>query len=165
MSEPAASNLVEKNGRVRACWAAFCEQHGVPTETPYQAFYFGDSAELAHELVELVVHGPKRATTGLRWSIDRDPQLAPVLGGYSVVTEYDGTPRGVIRTTGIEERAFEDVDAQYAWDEGEGDRSLEDWREGHWQYFGRECAALGREPSPEMRVVMERFELLWVCER
>ena len=145
MSDPSASNLVEKDARVRACWAEFCSRHGVPEETPYQAFYFGDGPKLAHELVELVVYGPKRATTGLQWSIDRNPDLAPVPNGYSVITEYDGTPRGVIRTTQIEERAFRDVDAQYAWDEGEGDRSLKDWA-------GR--SALDYATAPEIRKLL-----------
>lgn len=163
MPEP-VNNLVEKNSRVRAFWAAFCARQGLSEATPYQAWFFGDTPQLAHELVELVIHGPKRATTGLQWSIDRNPELAPVPHGYSVVTEFDGTPRVVLRTTDIQSCAFKDVDAQYAWDEGEGDRSLEYWRKGHWEYFTGECARLGLEPSPDMIVVMERFELLWVVQ-
>jgi uncharacterized protein YhfF len=108
-----------------------------------------------------VVRGPKRATTGLRASHERNPDLTPILGGYSVICEFDGAPRGVVRTTSVEVRAFRDVDAQYAWDEGEGDRSLQDWRKSHWQYFTRECAALGCGPSEDMAVVLERFELLY----
>jgi uncharacterized protein YhfF len=156
--------LVPKDARVQAFWRAFCERHGVPIETPYQAWFFGDSPELAHELVELVIHGPKRATAGLGWGHDRNPALSPVLGGYNVVTEFDGTPRAVTRTVEVSRRAFQDVDAQFAFDEGEGDRSLAFWREAHWSFFGRECASLGLEPSPSMPVVLERFELLWHVE-
>jgi uncharacterized protein YhfF len=160
-AQKAPEYLVAKDARVRAFWAAFCADAGVPETTDYQAWHFGDSAELAHELVELVLHGPKRATTGLRASHERNPDLTPILGGYSVICECDGTPRGVIRTTSLEVRAFRDVDAQYAWDEGEGDRSLLCWRTDHWQYFTRECAALGCGPSEDMAVVLERFELLY----
>ena len=137
----------------------------MPIPTPYQAWFFGNSAAMARELVELVVHGPKRGTAGLLWSIERFPELAPLPDGYSLVTERDGTPRAVIRTTDIQVRPFGEVDAQFAWDEGEGDRTLEAWRRGHWAYFTAECAELGREPSLEMPVVLERFALLWVVSR
>jgi uncharacterized protein YhfF len=153
--------FVEKDERVRAFWAAFCRAARLDAETPYLAWHFGDSAELAHELVEWVIHGAKRATTSLGWTCERRPELLPILNGYSVVCEFDGTPRGVVRTVHIEVRAFKDVDAQYAWEEGEGDRSLACWRADHWAYFGRECATLGVEPSEDMQVVLERFELLY----
>ena len=155
--------FVTKDARVQACWAAFCAAHGVDPETPYQAWHFGDSVELAHELIELVMFGPKRATAGLGYQLERNPALAPVLHGYNVLTEYDGTPRAVTRTTFVGRCAFEDVDAQFAWDEGEGDRTLAWLREAHWDYFSNECATLGREASPRMPVVLERFELLWAA--
>jgi GNAT superfamily N-acetyltransferase len=57
------------------------------------------------------------------------------------------------------------VDAQFAWDEGEGDRTLADWLEGHRRYFARECAQLGRTMSDDAPVVLERFELLYPFDR
>jgi uncharacterized protein YhfF len=153
--------FVAKDIRVRAFWTEFCRKTRVDAETPYQAWHFGDSPELAHELVELVLQGSKRATTGLSWAFERRPGLVPVLHGYNLLSEFDGTPRCVVRTVSVEVRAFKDVDAQYAWDEGEGDRTLDTWRADHWAYFTRECATLGCEPTDDMPVVLERFELLY----
>jgi uncharacterized protein YhfF/GNAT superfamily N-acetyltransferase len=133
--------------------------------TPYQAWYFGDTPELAHELVELVLHGPKRATAGLAEFSAAMPQVAAVMGGYSVVTEHDGTPRAVIRTTVLERRPFSEVDAAFAWDEGEGDRTLADWKDGHRRFFTRELATLGRKFDESMGVDLERFELLYPFEQ
>jgi uncharacterized protein YhfF len=164
MAEP-FEYLMPKNERVRVFWRAFCSHAGISESTPYQCWHFGDSAELASSLVEQVVNGPKRATAGLLWAHERDPRLAPVDGGYSVVTEHDGTPRAVIRTTQIDVRRFGDVDAAFAWDEGEGDRTLDWWRDAHRSYFTRECAVLGREASDDMPVVLERFELLYAVSR
>jgi len=155
-------NLVVKDARVQRAWAEFCRTQRVDAATPYQAWYFGDSAEMAKELIDLVVHGPKRGTAGLQWAIDRNPELAPVPHGYSVVTEYDGKPRAVLRTTDIQVKPFDQVDPQFAWDEGEGDRSLAWWRDAHWEYFSGVCRQLGLEPAADMPVVLERFELLWV---
>jgi uncharacterized protein YhfF/GNAT superfamily N-acetyltransferase len=160
-----ADNSVPKEGRVAAFWADFCRATQLADTTPYQAWYFGDSPELAHELVELVLHGPKRATAGLCELNDAMPQVAPVADGYSVVTEHDGTPRAVIRTTVLERRPFSEVDAAFAWDEGEGDRTLADWKDGHRRFFTRELAALGRVFEEGMLVDLERFELLYPFEQ
>src|SRR5262245_6490297 len=165
MAEKIVENLVPKAGAVNAFWQEFCRASGVPPETPYQAWYFGDSARLAHELVELVLHRPKRATAGSMMVNEIAPEAAPVPDGYSVVTEHDGTPRAVIRTVWLETRPLSEVDAQFAWDEGEGDRTLPDWLDGHARYFKRECERLGRTFSPSMPVALERFELLYPFPR
>jgi uncharacterized protein YhfF/ribosomal protein S18 acetylase RimI-like enzyme len=160
----ALDNSVELSPAVRRCWSAFCTATGLDAAVPYQAWYFGDSPALAHELVELVLHGPKRATAGLSEFNDQMPLVKPVAGGYSIVTEFDGTPRGVIRTTALERRPFSDVDAAFAWDEGEGDRTLADWKDGHRRFFGDELARLDRRFDESMLVDLERFELLYPFE-
>jgi len=157
----ALDNSVERSPAVQDYWRGFCVATGLDPATPYQAWYFGDTAELAHELVELVLHGPKRATAGLSEFNDQMPQVKPVAGGYSVLTERDGTPRAVIRTTVLERRPFSEVDARFAWDEGEGDRTLADWKDGHRRFFTRELAVLGRRFDESMAVDLERFELLY----
>jgi uncharacterized protein YhfF/GNAT superfamily N-acetyltransferase len=160
-----ADNRVPRDGAVAAFWAEFCRAASVPEATPYQAWYFGDSPEMAHELVELVLQGPKRATAGAAWAVDLEPDLGAVPHGYSVVTERDGTPRCVIRTTQLERRALNQVDAQFAWDEGEGDRTLADWLDGHRRFFTRECAREGVPFAEDMPVQLERFELLYPFDR
>jgi uncharacterized protein YhfF/GNAT superfamily N-acetyltransferase len=150
-----------EEGSVAAYWAEYCRRAGLPEATPYQAWPFGDSLELAHELVELVLHGPKRATAGLVEYNERHPGDAPVPDGYSVVTEYDGTPRCVIRTAWLDQRPLHEVDAQFAWDEGEGDRTLADWMAGHRRFFTRVCASLAIAFSDDVQVQLERFELLY----
>jgi uncharacterized protein YhfF/RimJ/RimL family protein N-acetyltransferase len=161
----ALDNSVEKSASVRKYWTDFCTATRLDPATPYQAWYFGDTPALAHELVELVLHGPKRATAGLSEFNDQMPQVKPVPGGYSVLTEHDGTPRAVIRTTVLERRAFADVDAAFAWDEGEGDRTLADWKDGHRRYFSRELATFGRDFDERLEVDLERFELLYPFDR
>jgi uncharacterized protein YhfF/GNAT superfamily N-acetyltransferase len=165
MSDSLTENLVRKEGAVRTFWETFCRAAGVPPTTPYQAWYFGDSPRLAHELIELVVNGPKRATASSAWVNEQAPDIAPVPDGYSVVTEHDATPRAVLRTVWLDRRPLSEVDAQFAWDEGEGDRTLPDWLDGHTRYFKREGERIGRPFSPTMPVTLERFELLYPFDR
>jgi uncharacterized protein YhfF/RimJ/RimL family protein N-acetyltransferase len=164
MTDTASPDSKLRDPRVAAFWAEYCRRAGVPAATPYQAWPFGDSPGLAHELAELVLRGPKRATAGLVEYNARHPEEAPVADGYSVVTEFDGTPRCVIRTVWLQRRALCDVDAAFAWDEGEGDRTLADWMDGHRRYFSRVCPSLGIAFSDSLPVQLERFELLYPFE-
>lgn len=146
---------------VRAFWEAFCAATGLDPETPFQAWYFGDGEPLATNLLALVRSGQKRATACLKLACDAVPAGAPVLHGYSVVTDAAGHPGAVIRTTELRWLPFDEVDAAFAFDEGEGDRTLEDWREGHWRFFSAECAHMGVVMSGDLLVGCERFERLW----
>ncbi|MEO7672651.1 MAG: hypothetical protein ABIU09_01065 [Pyrinomonadaceae bacterium] len=47
-------------------WEAFLKNNTeIARDTPYQTWYFGDSAEMAAELAELVISGKKTATASL----------------------------------------------------------------------------------------------------
>lgn len=127
----------------------------------FQVWYFGLGSEDAEELANLVLAGKKRATASLVWEYEEQPENAPVLDGYSVVTDYSGKPKCIVQTTELRVVPFNEVDAQFAFDEGEGDQSLDYWRAVHWDYFSRRCATIGKEPSLEMPVNCERFELLY----
>ena len=70
-----------------------------------------------------------------------------------------GRPRAILETVEVERRRFEGVDAAFAHDEGEGDRSLAYWRRAHTDYFTRRG-----EFQPGMEVYCERFRLVQVIE-
>ena len=86
------------------------------------------------------------------------------MDGHSVVTDFDGNPICVIQTTEIRHLPFDEVDPQFAFDEGEGDRTLEYWRERHLRYFTREAAELGVEFNEKSIICCERFRLLFPHE-
>ncbi|NJM93117.1 MAG: ASCH domain-containing protein [Rhodospirillaceae bacterium] len=137
----------------------------LPAGADYQVWHFGDSSALARDLADLVLRGPKRATAGLLWDAELDPTMMPVQGSYSLVTDHAGAPLLVIRTMRVEVRRYDGVDADFAAAEGEGDGSLDYWRAAHWAYFSRRCEALGRSPSNDMPVIIERFALIYPAER
>lgn len=137
----------------------------LPETAGYQVWHFGDSEQLARQLADLVLHGRKRATAGLLWEAETDPNMMPVLGGYSLVTTHGGEPLLIIRTTRVDIRPYGAVDAEFAAAEGEGDGSLDYWRAAPWDYFSRRCAALGRAPAADMPVVLERFALVYPPKR
>ena len=143
-------------------WREFCvENTNVNPDEFYQVWFFSNDRESAKLLAELVLEGKKKATASLVLINETKPEIAPVPDGYSVVTDFDGNPQCVIQTTEIWHLPFNEVDAQFAFDEGEGDQSLEYWREVHRNYFTRECRELGVEFNESMLIDCERFRLLF----
>ena len=117
-------------------------------------FAFGDSPALADALLALVVAGRKTATC----TTPDDPNLSRP-GERWIVTDGRGRPACVIETTEIATRRYDEVDAAFARDEGEGDLSLASWREAHRRYFERQGKFAER-----MMLVCERFRLIEVLD-
>ena len=116
-----------------------------------ETFSFGDGPDLANRLLQLVLSGEKRATC---WA-ESQGLLSAEVGKLMVVLDGQGVPKAVIKTIELTKRRFDEVDEAFAYDEGEGDRSLRYWREAHTRYFTR----LGRY-APDMMLWCERFELV-----
>lgn len=147
---------------VEQFWLSFLAANpNVSSTAPYQSWYFGNSSSMAHELADLVLAGKKTATASLKIVNDLEPENAPMDNGYSIVTTYDGKPLCVLRTTEIRHLPFEAVDPQFAFDEGEGDQSLEDWRKVHWDYFSNEAPQYGLQFDETSLICCERFEVVY----
>jgi uncharacterized protein YhfF len=150
-------------------WAAFLASGSAAAldarDAGYDSWQFGYGREQGDRLLDCVISGPKRATAGALATYEHDRDPVPSAGDFSVVTDGSGIARCVIRTTSVAVVPFECVDADFAFDEGEGDRSLGYWRSVHWDYFSKELAQFGQSASPGMPVVCERFELVFVDRR
>ena len=120
-----------------------------------ETFSFGDNPALADELAELVLAGKKTATC---WAAEQG--LLTDVGKRMVVLDGAGRPRAVIETVELTQHRFPDVDAAFANDEGEGDRTLAYWRRAHEVYFTR----LGQF-TPDMLLWCERFRVVEIIER
>jgi uncharacterized protein YhfF len=82
-------------------------------------FAFGDGPALADELAALVVTGRKTATC-----MSPDDPNRPQVGQRWVVLDGRAEPVCVIETAELNECRFDEVDERFAFDEGEGDRTL-----------------------------------------
>jgi len=118
-------------------------------------FAFGDTPELMDELLALVIAGKKTATCGALRDVTEAGEPMPQVGRRDVVLDGAGKPAAVIETTEVTIRRFDEVGEEFARDEGEGDLSLEYWREGHEAYFARNGGF-----APDMELVCERFRLV-----
>ncbi|MCV2490745.1 ASCH domain-containing protein [Geodermatophilus sp. YIM 151500] len=143
-------------------WTAYAAAHPeAAAGAEHVVEQFGDSAELAEELIGLVLHGPKRATAALVADFVGEGQPLPRIGGHWIACDGAGVPRAVLRTTELRLGPIGSVDDAFARDEGEGDRTRADWLAGHRRYFERTCAARGERFTDDQDVVFERFRVVW----
>ena len=125
------------------------------------AFVFGSTPASADELAALAVAGRKRATTSLPIEFTALGQSLPRVGDVSIVARGDGEPVAIIERTAVEARAFDDVDEAYAQIEGEGDGTVEYWRDVHLEYFNWVCQRFGGSFDGRATVLCQVFRVVW----
>lgn len=116
-----------------------------------ESFSFGDSPEMANELLNLVIKGRKTATS---WAAVHGT-LGSEVGTRQIIKDARGESRVVIEITELTRKPFNQADEAFAHDEGEGDLSLDYWRKEHERYFTQEGTF-----AEDMEIYCERFKLV-----
>lgn len=115
----------------------------------------GTPGEMRANLNTLVLAGVKQATAGLLSEYEREgEELEHVGERLALVDDHDGLV-ALVEVTGVEVVRFADVPWDFARAEGEGDRSIEEWREGHQRFWAR----TGTPVDDDTPVVCVRFRL------
>lgn len=127
----------------------------------YDVWAFGDSNEMADELVELVMAGTKTATASCYLLYEMENEPLPLVGLYNVILDGKDEAVAIIKTVSVEVCPFDEVTEEQAYLEGEGDRTLKYWRNVHEAFFRRELEDKKREFHDKLLVVCERFELVY----
>jgi uncharacterized protein YhfF len=122
---------------------------------------FGDNPKLADELGHLIVSGIKTGTCSALWEWEAEAKPIPQPGLISIVLNGLDQPICIIETTEVSVQRFNAVDEEFARAEGEGDLSLEYWREAHIKFFSRVLPQFDREFSEDMPLVCERFKIIY----
>ena len=148
---------------IEAYWQEFLST--LPEDSPYHdktyiAEGWGDGPEMADELGALIVAGTKTGTCSALWEWESEGESPVEPGAVTIVLDGRGKPIGIVETTEVTIRKYNEVDAEFACAEGEGDLSLDYWREAHRDFFSRVLPKIGKEFSEEMPLVCERFRLI-----
>ena len=149
---------------VEAYWQRFLAS--LPPDSPYRSKSYvaegwGDSPEMADELGALIAQGIKTATCSALWEWEAEGNPIPQAGLITIALDGRGAPLCIVETVEVTIRKYNEVDADFARAEGEGDLSLEYWRDAHRNFFSRVLPKIGREFSDEMPLVCERFRLIY----
>jgi uncharacterized protein YhfF len=152
------------NDRIEAYWRSYLDT--LPAGSPlrdeqYVAEGWGDSPQMADELGALITAGTKTATCSALWEYEAEGSPLPETGSKTIVLDGYNDPLCIVETTEVEVRPYNEVDDRFAYEEGEGDRSLEYWRKAHWHFFSRTLPNIGKESTPDMPLVCERFRVIY----
>ncbi|MEU7931772.1 ASCH domain-containing protein [Micromonospora echinofusca] len=116
----------------------------------------GTPGELRTRLNTLVLAGVKTATAGLTTEYAEEGEELEHVGERLAFVDDEDALVGVVEVTGVEVVRFADVPWDFAHSEGEGDRSIEEWRAGHAAYWAR----VGTPVTDDSEVVCVRFRLV-----
>lgn len=81
-----------------------------------------------------------------------------------MVLDWSGKPVCIIEIESVEECKYSNVSEDFAYLEGEGDRSLKWWKKSHWNFFTQECKEVNIEPSEDMILILEKFKVIYKSE-
>jgi len=130
-------------------------------KTYYEAFSFGTTPQAADNLLALVLQGTKTATSMSLWELEQQGNTLWNVGDEHIVLDGAGNPRCIIQTTELRIIPFQDVDAQFAYDYGEGDKTLAWWRKEMWNYYVEDSQRLGKQAREDMPLICERFKVVY----
>jgi len=144
----------------RASWQRCRNSLGLTADEPWRVRRFGDTEAMTNALTALILSGEKTITATTPWAYGRDPERRPYEGAYAVLLNGNGEPAGVLRTTSIYTKPFNQVTAEDSRYEGKPVRPLEAWQKVHRDFFNRTLAPIGKAWSESMPVTLEKFEVV-----
>ena len=125
---------------------------------------YGFAGPQRDALLAPILRGAKTATSSLAAAYSADDEL-PRVGEREVLISSAGMPVGVTETVEVRVVPLGEVDLEHAVDEGEGFRSVDEWREAHERFWASDAmrAELG---DPDLvvddatPVVLQRIRLV-----
>ena len=118
---------------------------------------FGTPGPSREKLVNLILHGNKRATAGLLIG-DYESEGEPIehVGELLAIVDNDGKHVGTMKVTRVEVLRFADVPDEFALAEAEGDMNASDFRASHLAYWTR----VGETVTDDTLIVTVYFNLM-----
>jgi uncharacterized protein YhfF len=134
------------------------------TEAATDVMELGNAGPMRDALVAAVLNGEKTATSCLAVQYEDAGEPLPKPGTRVLVGSQE-QPVAIVDVVSVEVIRLGDADLQLALDEGEGFRSIAQWRAAHERFWTDEVRPALRDPAAlrldeDARVVIERFRLV-----
>lgn len=124
----------------------------------YDSWAFGDNADM---LAELVKKGIKTATCSALILYSLENCEMPKKNKYSVILDSNNNAICIIITTKVYIKSFNKISQRHAYKEGEGNRSLEYWRNVHKEFFINELKNYDLSFNEKLELVCEEFKVVY----
>jgi uncharacterized protein YhfF len=127
----------------------------------FEAPAWGNSAELADRICQSILSGIKTTTSSLLWSQKKKQWTIEKPGDKSIVLDSQQNPVCITETVEVSVKPFNQVDADFVYHYGEGDRTLNFWNKNMWEYYQEECKALGNIAEKDMPIICLAFKVIY----
>jgi 5-formyltetrahydrofolate cyclo-ligase len=121
---------------------------------------FAGGRGITDSLIQLYLGGKKWAGSSIVQDFESAGDPLPRVGNYWIVLDSAERPRLLLKTVRVEIHAFEEITAEIARAEGEGDLSVEHWKKSHGEHYAPHLAGWGVSRLSDARVITEFFEIL-----
>lgn len=138
-------------------WDEFWIAQGKEKPTSVCAWQFGANPD---HLAQLVMDGVKTATCSALIVYEMENEPVPAVNDYSIILNRHDEPVAIIQTIEVDILPMNEVSEDFAFAEGEGDRSYQYWKDVHVEFFTEELEQVGLAFSEDIILVCERFELI-----
>ncbi len=138
-------------------WDVF-EKLNPEINADFDAWQFGVEADT---LAQLVIDGVKTATSSAYdlYEIDKEP--IPKEGSYHIILNSRDEAVCLIKIIKVSFSPFNQVTQEHAFKEGEGDRTLDYWKQAHINFFTSLFEEYGLHFTTDKQVVLEEFEVIY----
>lgn len=142
----------------RQLWEQFITEYPVHKKDKYVAWQYGI---LADELAELTKQEIKTATSSAYDFYILEGEALPKTGEWNIILNSQDKAVCITRTTAVSIVPYNEVTSEYAYKEGEGNRSLEYWKTAHKEFYSKEYEENGLVFKETIPIVCEEFKLMY----
>ena len=105
--------------------------------------------------------GEKTATASAYDLYAVDNESLPQEGTFDIILDSQDRAVCIVKITKVSVESFNQVSAEHAFKEGEGDKSLAYWRQVHEDCFAEWLREAGLTFTPDSKVVLEEFRKVY----
>lgn len=143
-------------------WSSFIDEKPEYKNSKYEAWCFGgNTVDDVNKLAKLVKDGIKTATASAYELYEIDKEPLPTVGDFNIILDSDKNAICITQTTKVYVCPFDKVSESHAYKEGEGDRSLDYWREVHEKFLKNEIQEYKLSFNDETPIVCEEFKVVY----
>lgn len=150
------------NDKEQKFWNSYLLSHksDFNPRSSVRASMSGDK-NIADELLGLYLSGKKTAGSSLLKDYEASDDELPQIGDFWIILDSKSEPRCIVKTINIEIYPFDKVSKEVAMAEGEGDLSIEYWKQAHNYFFTPFLEGLKIKDLNKEKVVTEFFQLVF----
>ncbi len=145
------------NASARHMWGDYLDTHlqYAFVHAP-RVIHLADNEADAEKQLKLIISGKKRAVSHSLLGLQLRKEPLPKIGDFTVLTDWNGKARCIIRTVAVRLTPFFSIRSSYS--KMDGYANLDEWKNAQWESYTRELLPFGRVPRESMIVVCEVFE-------